>query len=87
MEANEEKIGMIANNSDNFAEKSGNIYKGRRELITDYWCQKKKEARIAGREYTDIDQETDVAKARILYPFEGRYVIDAEGNVQPLKQM
>jgi hypothetical protein len=26
-----------------------------RELITDYWCQKKKEARIAGREYTDID--------------------------------
>ena len=85
MEPSEEKIGMVANNSDVFAEKSGNIYKGRRELITDYWCKMKKVARKAGREYTDTDKEHDVAQAKILYPFEGKYVIDAEGNIEPLK--
>lgn len=87
MESSEEKIGMVANNSDSFAEKSGNTYKGRRELITDYWCKMKKVARKAGKEYTETDKESDIEKAKALYPFEGKYVVDAEGNVEPLKQM
>ena len=87
MEASEERVEMVANNSEVFAEKSGNIYKGRRELITDYWCKMKKVARKAGREYTDIDKESDIEKAKALYPFEGKYVIDDQGKVEPLKQM
>jgi hypothetical protein len=41
----------------------------------------KKQARAEGRDYTE--DEADIEVAKLKYPFEGRYVIDALGNVQP----
>jgi hypothetical protein len=87
MEESNEKIVMPVNTSDNFAEPSGNTYKGRRELLTDYWCEMKKQARAEGRDYTEDDKQADIEVAKLKYPFEGRYVIDALGNVQPLKKI
>jgi hypothetical protein len=47
----------------------------------------KKQARAEGRDYTEDDKQADIEVAKLKYPFEGRYVIDALGNVQPLKDI
>jgi len=84
MEANKNQVEIVVNNSDVFVPVSGNTYKSQRELITDHWCRKKKEARLRGEDFDETDKAVYIIAAKILYPFEGRYVIDSEGNVKPL---
>lgn len=89
MEGNIEKeqIPVVVNVVDTPVEITGHTFKGRKELITEYWLKKKTEAFNRNEVYTDIHKMADKDVASTLYPFEGTYVIDAEGNARPIDKM